>query len=245
MATIGNNFQNSQILHQQMLQKEIAQGGNAQAKSSAANVSGQLNKAQVKESKQKAPSESVQFSDKFLKMEADKAEESQASSQARQSVADDNLVQNKSTKRKDIESGSEDYRVGKGDVQEKSQLRVFALDDDEGTSYEVSEVEAQRVDALDRKSPEQILSGMPEGARTAARATLDTQIKAKGTDKVAALKSDPKVDAIAEDLDLDLVFWLPFCTQKTSPLWLWSRASTRCRSPKRRLSSRPVNRKLS
>lgn len=205
MATIGNNFQNSQILHQQMLQKEISQGGNAQAKSSAANVSGQLHKAQVKESKQKSPSESVQFSDKFLKLEAEKAEENQASTEAQQSVADDNLVQNKSTKRKDIESGGDDYRVGAGDVQEKTGQRVFALDDDEGTSYEVSEAEGRKVDALDRKTPEQILAGMPEGARTAARATLDTQIKAKGTDKVAALKSDPKVDAVAEDLDLDLV----------------------------------------
>lgn len=209
MATIGNNFQKSQIMHQQMLQKEIAQGGNAQAKSSAASVSGQLNNAQAKESKQKAPSESVQFSDKFMKLEAEKAEETQSGAQAQQSVADDALVQNKSTKRKDIESDNTDYRVGPGDVQEKKTAgRVFALDDDEGTTYEVSETQGHKMDELDKRTPEHILSGMPEGARTAAKATLDTQIKSKGTDKVAALKSDPKIDAIAEDLDLELVHTL-------------------------------------
>lgn len=204
MASIGNINNQAQALHMQKLMKEVAQGGDAKAKASAASVTGQSNQAQAKESKAKAPGDGVQFSDKFLKMEAEKAEEAQGEHTAQASVADEAVVQNKSTKRKDLESDN-DPRVGAGNVEEKKGHRVFALDDDHGSSYEVSEAEGRKMDSLDKRTPEQILSGMPEGARRAAEATLDTQIKAKGTDKVAELKSDPKVDAVAEDLDLDLV----------------------------------------
>lgn len=204
MASIHSNFQQSQIQHQQMLQKQIAKGGDQQAKTSAASSTGQTSQ-QAKDTKAKTPGESVQFSDKFLKMEAEKAEETQADQTAQESVADDAVVQNKTTKRKDLETDNSDYQVGYGEVEEKKGHRVFALDDDQDSSYEVSEAEGRKMDSLDKRTPEQILSGMPEGARRAAEATLDTQIKAKGTDKVAELKSDPKVDAIAEDLDLDPV----------------------------------------
>lgn len=172
---------------------------------SAAGHSGALAKKTQLQNKPKVETPKLNSEASMLSEAAQKALEQekldQATSKGQESVKNQGAGQ---TKRR-LHDDEDDKKVGTGVVKEKPAGRVFQLDDDAGESYEVSEAQGQAVDNLDRKTPEQILSGMPEGARKAAAATLDTQIKTKGTDKIADLKDDPKISAVAEQLDLDPV----------------------------------------
>lgn len=142
----------------------------------------------------------------FLSEAAQKALEDEAlesaQTQGRESVRDEAAIQSKGRKATKGDD-DKDVAVNPGQVKQKEGIRVFPLDDDGEESYEVSETKAKQLDNLDRRTPEMILQGMPEGARKAAEATLDTQIKTKGRDKVAQLKDDPKITAVAEQMDLD------------------------------------------
>ena len=84
--------------------------------------------------------------------------------------------------------------------------RVGLIDGgDDAETFEITKTQGQQLDKLDEKTPEQILAGMPENSRKAAEATLDTQMKTQGKDKIAQLKDDPKVSAQVEEMDLDPV----------------------------------------
>ena len=89
-------------------------------------------------------------------------------------------------------------------VAPKKESRVFELDDDTGETYQVSESQADRLDALDKRTPEQITDGMPPHAKAAAQATLTSQLETKGMTKVSQLKDDPKVSAQVEDMLLEM-----------------------------------------
>lgn len=205
MKAIGPNFNRIQ---QQALLRDVNTVDAKEASHAAqTGASNQLSQKAKDANKLKTQGESVQFSQKLLDKQAEAEATKDAQADARQNVADEALVQNKG-KRKDLDQDT-DHRVGAGDIKKKDgPTRVFELDDDGGESYEVTKTQAEGVDMLDRKTPEQILEGMPKQAREAAEATLDTQLKAKGTEKVAQLKSDPKVEAAAEQMDLDPVMSL-------------------------------------
>jgi hypothetical protein len=158
-----------------------------------------------KQNKAKTPGEQVKLSSAAMLQRAKETEEGKdAAAQNRANVADEAAGQN--VRKKDLKGGQDDddKKVGVGDAKEKGESRVFPLDDESGEAYEVSETQGKKLDALDERTPESILKGMPEGARNASKATLDTQIKTKGTEKVSQLKDSPEVSAVAEEMDLDL-----------------------------------------
>jgi hypothetical protein len=154
----------------------------------------------------KTPGERVKLSSAAMLQQAKEAEEAQdATTQSQSNVADEAAVQNRG--KRQLKGGVDDdeKKIGARDVKEKGESRVFPLDDESGEAYEVTETQGKKLDALDERTPQSILQGMPEGARNAAQATLDTQIKTKGTEKVSQLKNGPpEVNAAAEEMDLDL-----------------------------------------
>lgn len=89
-------------------------------------------------------------------------------------------------------------------VETRKPERTFLLDDGTEESYKVSESQAEALSVLDQKTPEQILEGMPEYAKLAAKATLSSQLETKGMGKVAKLKDDPKVSETVEKMKLGL-----------------------------------------
>ena len=104
----------------------------------------------------------------------------------------------------DKKAKEKEHKIGERRVEQKAERRVFPLDDDSEGTYEVPEADGKRLDALDRKTPEQILQGMPEHARAAATATLNSQMETKGVKKIANLKDDPKVSDQVENMELNL-----------------------------------------
>lgn len=166
---------------------------------------GKLAEQNKKNQTTKTPGEQVKLSSAAMLERAKEAEAAQdADAQNRANVADEAAVQNRG-KRGLGGKDEDDKKVKPGQVKGKDgSKRVFPLDDDSGEAYEVTETQGKKLDTMDERSPERILSGMPEGARKASEATLDTQIKTKGLEKVAGLKNDDKVSAVAEELDLDL-----------------------------------------
>lgn len=165
---------------------------------------GKLAEQNKKNQTTKTPGEQVKLSSAAMLQRAKETEAAEdADAQNRANVADEAAVQNRS-KRGLGGKDEDDKKVKPGQVKGKDGKRVFPLDDDSGEAYEVTETQGKKLDTLDERSPERILSDMPEGARKASEATLDTQIKTKGIEKVAGLKNDDKVSAVAEELDLDL-----------------------------------------
>jgi len=204
MATIGNtSFNAAQIKHQARVNADAKTVDSHEATQAVqTGASSQLSE-KAKNTKTKGPGESLDagLAARLKAAEAEAASDVQA--EARQNVADEAAVQNK-TNRKELGDQDKDHRVGKGDIKgQKDGFRVFQLDEDSAESYEVSEADGRKLDSIDGRTPEQILAGMPEGSRKAAEATLNTQVKTKGTEKVSELKDDPKVSAVAEQLDLD------------------------------------------
>lgn len=206
-SSIGPNFNKAQLAHQNRVRADVntvdAKEASHAAQTGASDKVGKQAKTQKKEgSKLNEKSFLSEAAQKAL----DKAEATDAEQDAHRAnlkenaadVADDIALRNKTKKRGEDD---DDKRVGSGQVKEKKSQTVFALDD--GDEYEVTTTQAEGVKKMDGKSPEEILAGMPEGARKASEATLDAQIKTKGTDKVADLKDDPKITAVAEQLDLD------------------------------------------
>lgn len=168
-------------------------------------ASGKLAEQNKQNKTTKTPGEQVKLSSAALAQQQAKEMEQHddAMEQNRANVADEAAVQNRGKKGLKGQD-DDDKKVKPGQVKAKGEKRVFPLDDDSGEAYEVTETQGKKLDLMDERSPESILSGMPDGARNAAKATLDTQIKTKGTDKVSQLKDDPKVSAVAEEMDLDL-----------------------------------------
>ena len=202
-----NQFNLSQQSYNLQMQKKMSTVDAKQASVAAqTGASNQLNEKSKTERKGPTEGLSPELQAK-LNAAAEKEAEADATAQARQSVADDALVQNKSTKRKDIEEKDDsDYGVGQGDVKTKDGSRVLELDGgDDGETFQITKAEGEKLDRLDGRSPEQILAGMPENSRKAAEATLDTQIKTQGKEKVAQLKDDPKITAKVEEMDLEPV----------------------------------------
>jgi hypothetical protein len=154
----------------------------------------------------KTPGEQVKLSSAAMLQTAKEADAAQdADAQNRSNVADEAAVQNRGKRQLKGGADEDDKRVGARDVKgKKESSRVFPLDDESGEAYEVTETQGKKLDALDGRTPDSILQGMPEGARNAAKATLDTQLKTKGTEKVSQLKDSPEVSAVAEEMDLDL-----------------------------------------
>ncbi|MFA5507597.1 MAG: hypothetical protein WC314_26150 [Vulcanimicrobiota bacterium] len=104
----------------------------------------------------------------------------------------------------DKKAKEKDRKIGESRVEQKKEARTFFLDDGTDESYKVTESQGKKLDVLDDRSPEQILEGMPDHAKAAAKATLTSQIETKGMKKVSQLKDDPKVSAQVEDMKLDL-----------------------------------------
>jgi hypothetical protein len=104
----------------------------------------------------------------------------------------------------DTKAKEKDRKIGEGRIEQKAPSRVFQLDSDTDENYEVTEAQGKRLESIDSRTPDQILEGMPNHARSAAAATLNTQMENKGVKKVAQLKDDPKVSAEVENMDLDL-----------------------------------------
>lgn len=207
MSTIRNNSITQQQNYMSRMRADVNTVDAREASHAAqTGASNQISK-QNKQNKAKEPTEGLSKElQAKLAAAAEKDAESDATAQARQNVADDALVQNKSTKRKDLEQDNDDYRVGQGDFEKKDGTRVLKLDGgDDAETFEISKAQGKQLDQLDEKTPEQILAGMPENSRKAAEATLDTQMKTQGKDKVAQLKDDPKVSAQVEEMDLDPV----------------------------------------
>lgn len=205
MKGIGQNFNIAQRNHTAAVRADMAKIDAKEASHAAqTGASGQIAK-KAKDAKTKAPGETLdpQLMAKLQKAnEKDAAQDAKA--EAKKSLADDAVAQNKSTKRKDLEQDNDDYRIGQGDVQKKDGSRVLSLDGADGDeTFEISKTQAKQLDGVDGRTPEQILHGMPESNRKAAEATLDTQIKTQGKEKVANLKDNPKVTEIAEKMDLE------------------------------------------
>jgi hypothetical protein len=104
----------------------------------------------------------------------------------------------------DKKAKEKEREIGESVVQLKKEPRVFELDDESGETYQVSEAQSDRLDALDKRTPEQIMEGMPGHAKAAAQATLTSQLETKGMKKVSNLKDDPRVSAQVEDMLLEL-----------------------------------------
>lgn len=201
----GPNFQQqiSRAVMQDVNTVDAKEASHA-AQTGAAGKLAEKNKANKKESTKPATNLKSQLT---LSDAAKKAQEQEAAQDAdqaaRDNVKDEAAVQNRS--KRGLKGGDDDdKKIRPGKVQAKESRRVLPLDDDSGETYEVTETQGKKLDTLDGRTPESILSGMPEGARKASEATLDTQIKTKGKDKVAEFKEDPKVTRIAEEMDLDL-----------------------------------------
>ena len=192
-----------------MLRADVAKVDAGEARHAAQTGASSTIAKQAKTKESKGPQEGFKLSEAAQKA-LDKAEQAdtlqdQAKAQDtknQSSVADDVALQG--TKRRTQSDDEDDKKIGLGDVKnQKDGTRVFQLDDDGGEVYEVSETQAKDLKKADGRSPESILEGMPEASKNAAAATLDTQIKANGKEKVSELKDDPKVSQVAEQLDLD------------------------------------------
>jgi hypothetical protein len=206
MATIGNNFNAQQVRHQATVRADMNQVDSHEAGHAAQTGGSGIVGKKAAESQTKKPGESFQLSKK-AQLALDKAEAQRAKDldesqdvhqQSTQDVADNAL---QGTKRRRTPEDDE-KKVATRDVKKKKSAVVFQLDDDGNESYEVTETQSKSFKNVDDKSPEQILAGMPEGSRKAAKATLDTQL-ATQPQKVKDLKDDPKITAVAEQLDLD------------------------------------------
>lgn len=208
MSTIRNNSITQQQNYMNRMRADVNTVDAKEASLAAQTGASSKIAQQVKNNKTKEPQEGLSKElQAKLAAAAEKDAEADATAQARQNVADDAMVQNKSTKRKDLgEQDNDDYRVGQGDFEKKDGTRVLKLDGgDDAETFEITKTQGQQLDKLDEKTPEQILAGMPENSRKAAEATLDTQMKTQGKDKIAQLKDDPKVSAQVEEMDLDPV----------------------------------------
>lgn len=149
-----------------------------------------------KDTKPKGPSEGSTLSEAAQKALEQKSLQDDIK-QAQAGLADEASQANGKTKTKDKDDKK---NIGHGRIEQKESTRVFQLDDDDERSYEVPEKVGAKLDSLDRKTPEQILQGMPEASRIAAGAMVATQ----GPVKLAKeLKDDPKVTAKVEQMDLD------------------------------------------
>lgn len=121
---------------------------------------------------------------------------------ARQGMADEANQAHGDTKAK--EKDTKERKLGESRVEQKSGHRVYQLDDGSEETYEVPKPLADKLDALDRRTPDQILQGMPQQARAASEATLTSQIQSKGMEKVSQMKEDPKVSDKVEQMKLGL-----------------------------------------
>ena len=201
--------QNFQLKMQQAVLKDARTIDSKEASQAAQTGASSTVGTKSKELKSKGPKEGSILSEAAQKAldaaEAKVARDQDKTHDVRQeSIKDvaDNALQG--TKRRTQGDDEEDKKVGHGELKEtKENKRVFALDDESAEPYEVSETQGKKMDKLDERTPESILDGMPDGAKAAAKATLDTQMQTRGTDKVSELKDDPKITAVAEKMDLD------------------------------------------
>jgi hypothetical protein len=162
----------------------------------AAQNSGQVSQKAKDTKTSKTPSEGFTLSEAAQKALEDAALED-GLEQAKAGMADEANQTHGKSKTKENEDRKS---IAQGRVEQKDGTRVFELDDEDGASYEVSKAEGERMDALDRRSPQNILDGMPDSSRIPAEAT----VRAQGPVKLAkALKDDPKVSAITEQMDLE------------------------------------------
>ena len=168
----------------------------AKTGSVAAQNSGLVSEKSKDTKTSKAPSEGFTLSEAAKKALEDSAL-SDDLEQAKAGMADEaNQTSGKSKAKEEDDKKS----IGRARIEQKEETRVFQLDDDDAAPYEVPKAVGEKMDSLDRRSPEAILEGMPDSSRIPAEAT----VKAQGPVKLAkALKDDPKISAIAEKLDLE------------------------------------------
>ncbi|MCA9775983.1 MAG: hypothetical protein KC800_04675 [Candidatus Eremiobacteraeota bacterium] len=164
---------------------------------------GKLAEQNKKNQTTKTPGEQVKLSNAAMLERAKEAEAAEdVEAQSRANVADEATVQHRG--KRELGDKDDGKKVKPGQVKGKDGTRVFPLDDDSGEAYEVTETQGKKLDRMDERSPNSLNADMPEGALKASEATLDTQIKTKGIEKVAGLKNNEEVSAVAEELDLDL-----------------------------------------
>ena len=156
--------------------------------------------ASEKSKASEAPGERFTLSDK---LQAQLANEQKALNddmeQARAGMADEANQSHTDKKAKE-----KDRKIGESRVEQKREARTFVLDDGTDESYSVTETQGKKLDALDERTPDQILEGMPDHAKAAAKATVKSQMETKGVKKFSQLKDDPKVSAKVEGMKLNL-----------------------------------------